>query len=67
MTTILSIIIALLAIAVIVLLITRPRIVEVADEAPTSLRKRDGWLKLQNEGKEYLKYKDGKVYLRIVK
>lgn len=67
MTTILLIIIAILCGVIIALVCTRPKVIEISDEAPASSRKRDAWLKLQNEGKEHLVFKDGKVLLRIVK
>lgn len=67
MTTILLIIIAILCGVIIALVCTRPKIIEISDEVPMSSRKRDAWLKLQNEGKEYIAFKDGRVFLRVVK
>ena len=49
------------------LIATRPNIVEISDDLPQSKKRKDCWLKLQNEGKQYLKIKDGKVYLKVVK
>lgn len=48
------------------LIATRPKVVEISDTLPQSKRRKDCWLKLQNEGKQYLKLKDGRVYLKIV-
>lgn len=64
---ILLVIIAALLAAVIYLLVTRSKVVEISDDLPQNPRLRNCWLKLQNEGKQYLKIKDGKVYLKIVK
>ena len=67
MLVLLLIIIACLLAVIVALLLSRPKIIEISDDAPASDRSRDAWLKLQNEGKDYVKIKDGKVYLRIVK
>jgi len=48
------------------LIATRPKVVEISDTLPQSKRRKDCWLKLQNEGKQYLKIKDGRVYLKII-
>lgn len=60
-------IIAALVIALIAMICFWPRIETIKDDAPEHPSKKNGWLKLQNEGQKYIKYKDGKVYLKIVK
>lgn len=64
---ILIVAVALLVAAVCYLVLTRPKVVEISDTLPQSKKRKDCWLKLQNEGKQYLKLKDGKVYLKVVK
>jgi hypothetical protein len=60
-------VVTVLLVAVICYLIaTRPKVVEISDTLPQSKRRKDCWLKLQNEGKQYLKIKDGRVYLKII-
>lgn len=58
---------ALLAGAVMYLLANRPEVIEISDNLPKTDKTKDYWLKLQNEGKKYVKVKDGKIYLKIVK
>lgn len=57
---------ALLVAVICYLIATKPKVVEISDTLPQSKRRKDCWLKLQNEGKQYLKIKDGRVYLKIV-
>lgn len=66
-TTILYAIIAVLAVAVFILLVTRPKVKTVSDTLPKDSRTTSKVLKLQNEIAPYLKEKDGKVYLKVVK
>lgn len=40
---------------------------ELEDEAPIEDSPKNRWLKLQNEGGKYVKMKDGKVKIKIVK
>ena len=63
---VLIVVAALLVAAVCYLIATRPKVVEISDTLPQSKKKKDCWLKLQNEGKQYLRIKDGRVYLKIV-
>ena len=58
--------VAILLAVICYLIATRPKVVEISDSLPQSKRRKDCWLKLQNEGKQYLKIKDGRVYLKIV-
>lgn len=63
---ILLVVIAALVAAVIYLYLNRPKVVEISDTLPDKANRRNCWLKLQNEGKPYLRIVDGKVYLSIV-
>lgn len=63
----LIIIIAVLVLVIVIMAIKWPKVVELSDEQPQSNLRKDAWLKLQNEGAEYIRYEDGKVKLRIVK
>ena len=65
-TIVLIITVAILLAVICYLIATRPKVVEISDSLPQSKRRKDCWLKLQNEGKQYLKIKDGRVYLKIV-
>lgn len=63
----LIIIIAVLVLVIVIMAIKWPKVVELSDNQPQSNLRKDAWLKLQNEGAEYIRYEDGKVKLRIVK
>ena len=63
---ILLVIIAALVATVVYLYLNRPKVVEISDTLPEKANRRNCWLKLQNEGKQYLRIVDGKVYLSIV-
>lgn len=67
MTAILVFIIIALAAALCYILCKRPRIVEISREAPEGTSQRAGWMKLQALGKDFVKVKDGKVIIRMVK
>ena len=62
----LSIIIALL-IAILIMAIKWPKIIEISDVAPKDLSPKNLWLQLQNEGGKYVQLEEGKVKLKIVK
>ena len=64
--TLCLLIIAALVAAVVYLIVTRPKIVEICDTLPVKSSRKNCWLKLQNEGKPYLRIVDGKVYLSLV-
>lgn len=66
MVWLIAIIVILVAI-IVVMAIKWPKVVTISDEQPQSNLRKDAWLKLQNEGAEYLRYEDGKVFLKIVK
>lgn len=63
---ILLILCAVLAGVVMYLLANRPKIVDICDDLPDKASRKNCWLKLQNEGKPYLRIVDGKVYLSLV-
>ena len=63
----LIIIIAVLVLVIVIMAIKWPKVIEISDNQPQSNLRKDAWLKLQNEGAEYIRYEDGKVKLRIVK
>ena len=44
-----------------------PKVVEISDELPEKINKRSLWLKLQNEGKNYVRTDEKRVYLKVVK
>ena len=67
MTEILLGIIVVLVSVIVVLLCKKPKIETISDNQPNTRLRKDAWLKLQNEGAKYIKYKDGKIYLKIVK
>lgn len=67
MTYILLSIIALLLIAVIIMTIKWPKVIEISDVAPEEDSPRNRWLKLQNEGGKYVRIENGRVKLKIVK
>ena len=56
-----------LAIALLIVIIKWPKIVEISDDVPEIRNETNGWLKLQNEGKKYVKFENGKVKLKIIK
>lgn len=60
-------IIVLLVIAIEIMAIKWPRIIEISDIAPEEDSPRNRWLKLQNEGGKYVRLENGNVKLRIVK
>ena len=60
-------IIIVLLIVIIGMIVNWPKVVEISDDQPKSNLRKDAWLKLQNEGAEYIRYEDGKIKLKIVK
>lgn len=52
---------------VIMIVINSFRIKELVDDAPVEDSPKNRWLKLQNEGGKYVKVKDGKVKIKIIK
>lgn len=67
MTYILLLIIALLLIAIIVMAVKWPKVIELTDNAPEKDSPKNRWLKFQNEGGKYVQLENGKVKLKIVK
>lgn len=56
-----------LTIALLIAITKWPKIVEIEDNMPEIKNETNGWLKLQNEGKKYVKFEDDHVKLKIVK
>ena len=59
--------IALLVLVDILVFIFWPRTITIEDKQPEITSEKNNWLQLQNEGGKYVRVKDGKVYLKIVK
>lgn len=57
----------MLLIAILVMAIKWPKIVEIVDIAPEEDSPRNRWLKLQNEGGKYVRLENGSIKLKIVK
>lgn len=57
----------ILILIIIVMIICWPKAITITDELPKVDSPKNRWLQLQNEGAKYIKVKDGKVYLKIVK
>lgn len=60
-------IIVVLLIAIVIMTIKWPKVIEISDVAPLEDSPRNRWLKLQNEGGKYVHLENGKVKLKIVK
>lgn len=60
-------IIIILVCIIIAMLIKWPKVIEISETEPKTLLPKNAWLKFQNEGARYIKHKDGKIYLKIVK
>lgn len=58
---------ALLLIAIVVMAVKWPKVIELTDDAPKDLSPKNLWLQLQNEGGKYVQLEEGKVKLKIVK
>jgi len=60
-------IIIVLLIAILIMIIKWPKVIELKDIAPLEDSSRNRWLKLQNEGGKYVHLENGNVKLKIVK
>lgn len=60
-------IIVVLLIAILIMIIKWPKVIELKDIAPLEDSPRNRWLKLQNEGGKYVHLENGNVNLKIVK
>ena len=67
MTYVLLSIITLLLIAIIVMAVKWPKVIELTDDAPEKDSPKNRWLKFQNEGGKYVQLENEKVKLKIVK
>lgn len=60
-------IIAILLIAILVMAIKWPKVIELSDVAPEKDSLKNRWMKFQNEGGKYVQLENGKVKLKVVK
>lgn len=60
-------IIVALGLAVAIMAIKWPKIIELTDIAPEEDTPKNRWLKLQNEGGKYVRNENGTIKLKIVK
>ena len=67
MTYILLSIVTLLLIAVVIMTVKWPKVIELSDIAPKDLSSKNLWLQLQNEGGKYVRIENGRIKLKIVK
>jgi len=67
MTYILLSIITLLLVAIIIMAVKWPKVIELSDIAPKDLSPKNLWLQLQNEGGRYVRIENGRIKLKIVK
>lgn len=57
----------ILIVAIIAMIIKWPKTITIKDNLPNTWSAKDAWLKLQDEGKYFVKRDDNKIYLKIVK
>ena len=67
MELVLGILLAVSIAANVVMWFNRPKVVEISDVLPEKDSAKNRWLQLQNEGKNYLRTDNGRVYLKVVK
>ena len=60
-------IIAILLIAILVMAIKWPKVIELVDDAPEKDSFKNRWMKFQNEGGKYVRLENEKVKLKIIK
>ena len=60
-------IIAILLIAILVMVIKWPKVIELTDDAPEKDSLKNRWMKFQNEGGKYVQLENGKVKLKVIK
>lgn len=60
-------IIAILLVAILVMAIKWPKVIELVDDAPEKDSLKNRWMKFQNEGGKYVHVESGKVKLKIIK
>lgn len=60
-------IIIVLLIAILIMIVKWPKVIEISDIAPLEDSPRNRWLKLQNEGGKYVHLENGNIKLKIVK
>ena len=57
----------ILIVAIIVMAIKWPKTITIEDNLPEKNTPKNRWMKFQNEGASYIKEKDDKLYIKIVK
>lgn len=57
----------ILIIAIIIMAIKWPKTVTIKDNLPKTWSAKDAWMKLQDEGKYFVKRDENKIYLKLVK
>ena len=60
-------IIIVLLIAILIMIVKWPKVIELKDIAPEKDSSKNRWLKFQNEGGKYVHLENGNVKLKIVK
>lgn len=60
-------IIIVLLIAILIMIVKWPKVIELKDIAPEKDSPKNRWLKFQNEGGKYVHLENGNVKLKIVK
>ena len=60
-------IIAILLIAILVMVIKWPKVIELTDDAPEKDSLKNRWMKFQNDGGKYVQLENGKVKLKVIK
>lgn len=60
-------IIVVLLIAILIMIVKWPKVIELKDITPEKDSPKNRWLKFQNEGGKYVRIENGRVKLKIVK
>ena len=60
-------IIVVLLIAILIMIVKWPKVIELEDVAPEKDSPKNRWLRFQNEGGKYVHLENGNVKLKIVK
>ena len=67
MEIVLGVLLAVSVAANVVMWFNRPKVVEISDVLPEKNSAKNRWMKLQNEGKNYVRTDNERVYLKVVK
>lgn len=60
-------IIIVLLIAILIMIVKWPKVIELKDIAPEKDSPKNRWLRFQNEGGKYVHLENGRIKLKIVK